>query len=347
MTSSERRLELIHKTIGDPIPRLWCPPVTHYTSKGKIDYDRMAAHWRCIAGSVRGFLVPGSTGDAWEMTDAELREVVELALELTKKHSSRLLLGALKPTADETRNTISVLLAMLQKRTGLADPLSAMKASNVCGFIICAPSGADLTQQQIEAGLDAILAMQIPVSLYQLPQITQNEVSPQVISRISQRHPHAMLFKDTSGADKIALAKLDYHGLYLVRGGEGDYSKWLKESGGPYDGLLLSAANSFFSELKSIVELLESRRFGEADELSGRLTRAVQQTFSLVSGLLHGNVFANGNKAIDHHMALGAAADTAPPPRLHGGSTIPTEILRDVGDVLRTENLLKLNGYLG
>ncbi len=81
------------------MPRLWCPPLTHYTADGEVDRDRMAAHWRFMAPHVNAFLVPGSTGDAWEMKDFEVLEVVDLALRLAGEMKVRFLLGALKEDA--------------------------------------------------------------------------------------------------------------------------------------------------------------------------------------------------------------------------------------------------------
>ena len=50
------------------VPQLWCPPLTHYLSSGEIDSARIAAHLRFISPWVKGLLVPGSTGDGWELT---------------------------------------------------------------------------------------------------------------------------------------------------------------------------------------------------------------------------------------------------------------------------------------
>lgn len=79
-TIVERRQEILGEMVGKGMPRLWCPPLTHYTAGGTVDRDRMAAHWRCMVPHVSAFLVPGSTGDAWEMRDDEIRSVVDLAL---------------------------------------------------------------------------------------------------------------------------------------------------------------------------------------------------------------------------------------------------------------------------
>ena len=66
-SSSEKRQALIQALLPAGIPRLWCPLLTHYRSDGGIDFERMSAHFRHILPWVKGFLIPGSTGDAWEL----------------------------------------------------------------------------------------------------------------------------------------------------------------------------------------------------------------------------------------------------------------------------------------
>ncbi len=132
---SERRQKTIREMVGKQMPRLWCPPLTHYTAGGEVDRDRMAAHWRFMVPHVNAFLVPGSTGDAWEMQDFEVFEVVALALKLAGEMKARLLLGALKEDSPATRRGIEELLATLKMKTGEGDSIRAMKASRVCGEV--------------------------------------------------------------------------------------------------------------------------------------------------------------------------------------------------------------------
>src|SRR5260370_18217934 len=72
------------------------PPLTRYDRSGAIDASRMAAHFRHISPFVRGFLIPGSTGDGWELSDTERRQVLGIALEQAPRLKLRLLIGALK-----------------------------------------------------------------------------------------------------------------------------------------------------------------------------------------------------------------------------------------------------------
>ena len=343
---SEKRQQFVRELVGERMPRLWCPPLTHYTADGEVDKDRMAAHWRFMTPHVNAFLVPGSTGDAWEMQDFEVFEVVDLALKLAGDLNARVLLGVLKEDAPATRRGIAGLLATLKMKTGEDDPVKAMRAGNVCGFVVCPPRGSGLTQDEMEVGLESVLHLGLPTALYQLPQMTGNEMPPSLVARLADRHANLILFKDSSGEDRVALGADGPRGLFLTRGAEGRYARWLQETGGPYDGLLLSTANCFPGELRAIIDLLEGGRIDEAVALSDRLTQAVERVFALVGDIPDGNPFANANKAMDHYRAFGADARVTPPPRLHAGTVIPKDVILKTGEALESLDLIPGRGYL-
>ena len=133
---------------------------------------------------------------------------------------------------------------------------------------------------------------------------------------------------------------------WLVRGAEGDYVRWLKAAKGPYDGFLLSTANCFAREFHQIVEDLAARRVKAAHAISERLTGCINEVFGIVTGLPHGNPFANANKAMDHFFAHGPRAQAARPPRLHAGTFLPADVIRATGEALSRHGLMPNKGYL-
>ena len=311
------------------IPSLWCPLLTHHRDDGSLDHARISAHLRHLAPHVKGFLIPGSTGDGWEMPDSEVRELLDLAQEQTAQLGPHLLIGVLKTQAAEAKRVIQ-------------EP----RRKDFAGFTVCPPKGKDIAQATLRDALAGILELGFPTALYQLPQITQNEMSPETVAELAARFPNFILFKDTSGADRVADSGLDFGGVFLVRGAEGDYARWLKAGGGPYDGFLLSTANCFGRELHQVIELLKSGQRDEAQRLSGRLSAVVKEVFVLVAGLPDGNAFANANKAMDHYFAHGPNAASVTPPRLHAGSRLPVEVIRQTGVALKRHGFLPQQGYL-
>ncbi len=361
------RHDFIWRLIGAQVPRLWCPPITHYTDTGAIDTARMAAHWRTLQPYVGGMLVPGSTGDGWEMTPEEVETLLTAALDLCAGAGPRLLIGILRTEAGAMVEAILRVVEMLKTRSGETDTLSALVRANVCGFAVCPPRGADLTQEQMRVALAAVLDLGAPVALYQLPQITQNEMSPELVAGLAARYENLMMVKDTSGADRVPLSDRGQSGMVLVRGAEGEYAQWLRESGGPYHGWLLSTANSFPAELKSVITLLEigsdKERTRELSGTSGdghppafyldqaqkhseNLSGVFYAMAKLVSPLPHGNLYANANKALDHWMAYGPAAPDMPAPMLHAGVRLPADIITQTGAILNEARLMPRAGYL-
>ena len=348
MTTSvaEQRRTLIARLFPDGPPTLWCPPLTHYTADGGLDHARIGTHLRTLAPFVKGVLVPGSTGDGWEMDDAEARELLESVLGLAPDLGIQVLVGALKPDPDTVCRTMADTMAWLRERTATADDLEAMVAARVVGFAFCPPRGADLAQSAICDALASALELGLPSALYQLPQITQNEAAPETVAALAARFANLYMMKDSSGGDRVATAGLDLGGVFLVRGAECDYHRWFHAAGGPYGGFLLSTANCFAPLLQQVIEGLEQGRQADAQATAELVSRAISGVFDLVDGLPHGNMYTNANKAIDHFLAHGPAAAALDPPMLHAGVRLPMAVIEATGALLTQLGLVPSRGYL-
>ena len=340
------RLALIDGLFPQGVPSLWCPPLTHYDAAGDLDRKRIAKHFKSIAPYVKGLLVPGSTGDGWEMDDAEQRRVLDLVLEMAAELHLHVLVGALRADAEAERQAIVDNLDWLKQRSGTNHESEAMTAAGACGFAVCPPTGRDLPQEEIRDRLAAILELGVPTALYQLPQVTLNEMDPPTVVELAGRYANFYLFKDTSGQDRVATSGLAFGGVYFVRGAEGDYGRWLGASGGPYAGFLLSTANCFGPQFHEMIEHLGQRRIDEARRVIAPVEKVVARVFDLVADLPDGNAFANANKAVDHFLAHGPKASEVPPPRLHAGSTLPREVIEATGRTLADWGLMPDCGYL-
>ncbi len=340
------RQGLIEALFPEGMPRLWCPPLTHFDAQGRIDRGRIEKHWQQLAPHARGLLVPGSTSEGWQLTNEQARDVLRIAIEAAQRWKLHVLVAALKHDLDAMIQTISDTTQWLQSLAGTQDWLEITRQTRVAGFTVCAPRGDNLTQEQIRAALEQVLQLQHPTALYQLPQVTGNEFSPATFLRLVERYPNLYLLKDTSGQDWIARAGIDPGGVFLVRGAEGGYSRWLKSAGGPYDGLLLSSANNFAPQLAELERLAAAGRREEADALSHRIERVVSRCFEIVAGVSAGNPFTNANKLLDHVLAYGPDAARQPPPVLHGGIRLPRDLIEPVTAALKEQQLFPERGYL-
>ncbi len=342
----KKRLGLMKRLFPEGVPQLCCPPLTHYTSIGEIDFRRMEKHRRVISRRIKAFLVPGSTGDGWEMSDEEIRRVLEFDLDLAGKLNTKILIGILKTDAESARQSIFDTLVWLKNRTGIKNNVQVLEKTNICGFAVTAPKGAGLSGEKILKGLADILELDVPIALYQLPQVTQNEIAPETAAKLAEEFANFYLLKDSSGQDHIAKSGLDLKGVFLVRGAEGDYHKWLGKSGGCYDGFLLGSANCFADYLSQIIQCINDGNFAQAQKRADKITPIINRVFEAVANLPTGNLFSNAYKAIDHVFAYGPDALNVPPPRIHAGTTIPLEIIKIAADMLTRYDLMPSKGYL-
>lgn len=338
------RTTLLGRLFPEGFPTLWCPLISHYNEDGSIDRARMRAQLRHLAPNVGGFLVPGSTGDGWEMSKEQSRALVEIALQEVGAIKGKLLIGALAFETEAVLASIEDSLALIRTVSGASATDQAIAGSPVCGFTVCAPRGKDLGQDRIRSALESVLALGVPVSLYQLPQVTGNEISPQTIAELAAKYPNFYLFKDTSGSDRVANSGFDQ--VLMLRGAEGAYAEHLAVGGGAYDGFMLSAANGFSSELKAIRTCLEQGNTPRALAQSQNLGQAVEEIFALAQPLPHGNAFANANKAVDHFCAYGPGASGVLAPWLCAGHRLPEQFVEAVGSVLTRHQLMPASAYL-
>jgi hypothetical protein len=259
---------------------------------------------------------------------------------------TRVLIGVLKTDGASMLQGLDAALALVQRRVNAADPEAALLRSHVVGFTVCPPKGSHLDQPAIAETLDCVAARGLPLALYQLPQVTGNEMSPETVQALAARHPNFYLFKDTSGRDHIARSTVDFDGVFLLRSAEGDYARWPRSAGGPYDGFLLSSANAFARELNTLLRFLDEGRRDEAARLAERLARVIQGCFEMVGGFPTGNPFTNANRILDHLMAYGEAGRRREPPLLYSGARLPAGFVEGAANLLRQHGLMPPRGYL-
>ena len=331
-TAVQRRL-LQAQQFPTGIPRLWCPMLTHFQAAREPDAGRIRAHLHALSPRVHGVLVPGSTGEGWEMNDADILALLNIVLDAAQKSGVRVLVGVLKTSVEEMLACIDAMKVILEHPA-------------VAGLTVCPPKGKELSQTAILDGLASVLKLGWPTALYQLPQVTQNEMIAETVLALAGEFFNFMLFKDTSGEDRVAKSGLDFGGVFLVRGAEqGGYAPWPRTAGGPYDGFLLSTANVFSRELDEMLRLLDEGNIAAAQAMSAKLVEVVSLAFAIVSDFPVGNAFANANKMLDHCMAHGEEALLIDPPMLYSGTRLPKSFIECGLRLLRQHSLLPKIGY--
>lgn len=335
MTSTaNRRNEFFKEIFPKGIPGLWCPLLTHFKSARQYDAERIRRHLQFLSPHVKGILIAGSTGEGWQMSDNEIHALLDTVLNSAQDTGMQILIGALKRNGDDTVAAIDAAASYLQHPA-------------VVGFTVCPPTGQDLSQQQIQDDIARVLDLGWPTALYQLPQVTQNEMSAETVAELANEFSNFILFKDTSGLDRVANSGLDFGGVYLVRGSEsGGYSQWLKTCGGPYDGFLLSSANALANQLAAMIRLLADDEETAAGELSRRIESIINEAFEMASSYSFGNPFAIANKLLDHVMAFGDDAKKPHPPQLIDGNHLNEQDVARTVRMLRKFESMPSTGYM-
>lgn len=346
MDTRHERERLVSQLFPEGMDCLWCPCIVHYSNDGTIDLKRMEAHLQHLSTDVHSFLVFGSTGDGWELSWEEKRTIADAFCQWHQQLHLCYLFGVLCENAKLTVQEIQKWVSWAVKKSGKADPIEAMKAVGLCGFTVCAPKGKHQTQVEIYTQLSSILSLNLPTVIYQLPQITENEIAPNVVRELAQCYPSFFMFKDTSGEDRVIMENDRDEGIFFVRGAEGAYSTWYGKQPHKYDGFLLSSANCFAKELRIVLQSLENGETEKAALYADRIDRTISRVFEHTADLEGGNVFANANKCLDHCLALGEAWKTHRLPMRHCGDLIPEKYIVFAQEALQKENLANAKGYL-
>ncbi len=315
------RLQLQSQLFPEGVPKLWCPSLSFFQAAHRFDREQLEEHLQAIAPWVRAILVPGSTGEGWQMSDDEIDRLIDLVEPMARSLRMKVLIGVLKTDLRAMVGAIERLQTRVDRQT-------------IIGFTVCPPQGKNKTQGEIEQSLREILQFDLPMALYQLPQVTQNEMEPETVQRLALDHANFLLFKDTSGEDRVASSGLDFGGVFFLRGSElGGYARWLRSAGGGYDGFLLSSANVFAKPLMQVIEQVDQGRFAEAESLSKRIEAMVGGAFAKVASHSKGNPFTNANKAM-LYWKNGRFNAMSPAPMLIDGERLPLDLLHDVRQIL-------------
>ena len=333
------RSELLARLLPAHALPLWVPLLTWYDDQAGVDAEAMVAHARSIRPVTGLWMLAGSTGDGWDLDDAQFDMLLDAALDETFVGiGGRALIGALRPDTEGVLGRIAQIHARLGTRSG-GDPLAQLEIAlerGVCGICVCPPVGEDVTQEEIlEHYARVVEAASLPVAVYQLPQVTICGLWSGTFLELARRHEEIVLFKDSSGGDDIALATPPTAGPLLVRGAESRYADALRAAGGPYDGLLLSTGNSSAPALREIVARVFAGRSEEARTISDGFQRFWAEVFAAVESAPVGNAFSNANRSAVHLARAREHWRETPPPRLVDGSELPMPVLEAVAAVLR------------
>jgi len=274
---------------------LWAPILTHYqlTDNLRLDKTLIKKHMKWLEPSVKQFLVCGTTGDGWVLSDKLIEDWLEI---LTEKNflsdQNKILFGAFGNTTKDVLHRAKLIEDYLINHTCEA---------NFFGLTLCAPVNEEITQKEIIKHFEKVIENTLlPISIYQLPQVVKCEIKPETLKYLKNKFKkRIVLFKDTSGEDNVIDSKINFGDLKFLRGAEKNYFSHIKPRG-KYDGFLLSTANCFGKVLREILNEVEKNNFEKAENLSKKLSDIIRISFDKGQKLNFGNPFSNVNKAFLH-----------------------------------------------
>ena len=304
-------------------PILWFPPLTYYKEGGVIDTDKMTDELSKIYPYSRGVLVPGSTGDGWVLSQADQESLVRFFLKGLGFGRFSMMIGALKPTADETIVSIRRWCEILREESGRSDDAEAMAALDVKAFVFCVPAGLEDKEAQLRE-MGRVLDMGLPMAFYQLPLVTGVTVDPEVVKELADRYSNLIVAKDSGGKDEMAKSGLLKDRLMLLRGAEGDQTDMITGSGAIYDGLLLSTVNCFAREHSELMQgIRDCSGYGDViSDVFAAVTKPVSNPFSdAVRAICYAKEY--GEEALETKIYC------------YNGETLPAELVTEATASLR------------
>jgi len=274
---------------------LWVPIISHYQNTKNLELDNslIQKHIKWLEPHVKQFLVCGTTGDGWNLTDKLILNWLDILNQKSLiNKDNKILFGAFgKTTEDVLRRTDIIEKYILKNRS----------SAGFFGLTLCAPVNENIKQDEIILHFTRIIEnTYLPISIYQLPQVVKCNIEPETLKVLKDKFKDRIqLFKDTSGEDNVVNSGINFSDIIFLRGAEENYFNHLKPNG-KYDGFLLSSANCFGKILREICNEVAVNNYDDAEKMSIKLSDLIRISFLEGQKLNFGNPFSNVNKAFTH-----------------------------------------------
>ncbi|MFW8567748.1 dihydrodipicolinate synthase family protein [Corynebacterium propinquum] len=160
---------------------VYCPSITPLRSDGSIDFPAWEAHLeRLISGGISGVLIFGSIGEFYALNMEQKKQAIEFVGRVVKGRMQFLI------------GSGSTKIAEAKELNAYGYEHGADAAVVVSPYYF-GPSDALATKYFTELAE----ASELPIMLYNFPDRTGNDLSPELISTIAAAHPNIVGVKDT------------------------------------------------------------------------------------------------------------------------------------------------------
>ena len=274
---------------------LWVPIISHYQNTKNLELDNslIQKHIKWLEPHVKQFLVCGTTGDGWNLTDKLILNWLDILNQKSLiNKDNKILFGAFGKTTEDVLRRTDIIEKYILKNGSSA---------GFFGLTLCAPVNENIKQDEIIVHFTHIIEnTYLPISIYQLPQVVKCKIEPETLKVLKDKFKDRIqLFKDTSGEDNVVNSGINFSDIIFLRGAEENYFNHLKPNG-KYDGFLLSSANCFGKILREICNEVAVNNYDDAEKMSIKLSDLIRISFLEGQKLNFGNPFSNVNKAFTH-----------------------------------------------
>ncbi|MHB8621333.1 MAG: dihydrodipicolinate synthase family protein [Chloroflexota bacterium] len=235
-----------------------CPIITPLDAEERLDEAALRKLIDRLLPEVDGFVVLGSSGEYALLRPAVAQRAVELTIEIAAKGSGR---------------RVPVLVGVGDTGTArMLDNLAAPLVREASYAIVCSSFYYPVTDQRAlrDHFLAAADASPVPIFLYNIPQNTASNLTPESVGMLAE-HPNVVGLKDSWG-DMLqfqGFLAARPEGFAVVQGQEqlAAASMWLGA-----DGLISGAANFAPALLRAVVAAVHSGDRAESLRLQRQVT---------------------------------------------------------------------------
>ncbi len=239
-----------------------CPVITILTEDGKIDYPNMEKHINhLIEAGLNGLLFFGSIGEFYCIPLQEKKEFINWVVKLVNKRT-QVIIGV----GDTSLENVIELATYAEKAK--ADALN-----------IISPYYFGLNKESTVSYFGEIAKqVKLPIMLYNFPDRTGNDLSPDLVYELVSKYPNIVGIKDTvdniSHTRQLCQKIKPNYPQFSILSGFDEYYLVNRISGG--DGVLCGLTNVIPEDFVKLHKAFEKKDFNTAEMAAKKISHLMQ-----------------------------------------------------------------------
>ncbi|MDH2925653.1 dihydrodipicolinate synthase family protein [Lonepinella koalarum] len=238
------------------------PVITIMTDDGKIDYPNMGKHInRLINAGLNGLLFFGSLGEFYGISLAEKKEFIDWVVKVVNKRT-QVIIGIGDTSLDNVLD-----LARYSEKAGV----DALNIVSTYYFGLNEQSTVSYFAKVAEA-------VKLPIMLYNFPDRTGNDLTPELVCELAEKYPNIIGIKDT--VDNISHTRRLCQKIKPIRpdfsilSGFDEYYLVNRISGG--DGVLCGLTNVIPEDFVQFHKAFEAKDFVTMEKMGKKISYLMQ-----------------------------------------------------------------------